>query len=152
HAQSAVAAGDDTPRLDGRLTIFPWDHFEIWGALMCIVTSLTGMGIGWGKPVRINPVNLRHPRWGGVRIAAWGPFSNLLLAIGFSLLLRIPAIAADEQIALLLRTCVFANLGLLVFNLIPIHPLDGSKVLAGFLPDELAYRYGRFMTQWGFSL
>jgi Zn-dependent protease len=152
HAQSAVSAGDDTPRLDGRLTIFPWDHFEIWGALMCIMTSITGMGIGWGKPVRINPVNLRHPRWDGVRIAAWGPFSNLLLALGFALLLRIPALASDEQLAPLLGTCVLANLGLLVFNLIPIHPLDGSKVLAGFLPDELAYRYGRFMTQWGFTL
>src|SRR5262245_2200157 len=81
HARSAVSCGDDTPRLQGRLTITPWDHFEPFGAIMCIFTSITGFGIGWGKPVQVNPANLRHPRWDGVKIAAWGPFSNFLLAI-----------------------------------------------------------------------
>lgn len=149
HARSAVSYGDDTPRLDGRLTIFPWDHFDLFGGLMCVITSIVGTGIGWGKPVRVNPVNLRHPRWDGVKIAAWGPFSNLLLAIGFAIPLRFGLLASNPSFEQLLLICVDVNLGLLMFNMIPIHPLDGSKVLAGFLPDDLAYRYGRFMAQWG---
>jgi Zn-dependent protease len=149
HARSAVSYGDDTPRRDGRLTIFPWDHFDLFGGLMCIISSIVGFGIGWGKPVCVNPVNLRHPRWDGVKIAAWGPFSNLLLAILFAIPLRFALLGDNRALYNLVGICLDVNLGLLFFNMIPIHPLDGSKVLAGFLPDDLAYRYGRFMAQWG---
>jgi Zn-dependent protease len=155
HARSAVSCGDDTPQLDGRLTILPWDHFDPIGALMCIMTTLTGFGLGWGKPVRIDPSRLRSPRWDSVKIAVWGPISNLMLAVGFALPLRfgwLPAESSGSRLAELLFSCVIVNLSLFVFNLIPIHPLDGSKVLAGFLPNEMAYRYGQFMAQWGFVL
>lgn len=152
HARSAVSNGDDTPRLDGRLTILPWDHFDLLGAVMCVMTTISGFGIGWGKPVRVNPAHLNHPRWDMVKIAAWGPFSNLLLAVGFGLALRFGVAAGNVPLAELLERCMWVNLGLMMFNLIPIYPLDGSKVLEGFLPDELAYRYGRFMMQWGMVL
>jgi Zn-dependent protease len=149
HARSAVSYGDETPRLEGRLTIFPWDHFDPLGALMCVFTAIYGIGLGWGKPVNVNPAALRHPRWDGVKIAAWGPLSNLLLAIGFAVPLRFGWLAGNPGMDQLFLICVAVNLGLMLFNLIPIHPLDGSKVLAGFLPDEAAYRYGRFMVQYG---
>lgn len=152
HARSAVSNGDDTPRLDGRLTILPWDHFDPIGAFMCVFTSLTGIGLGWGKPVRYNPANLRHPRWDSVKIAVWGPFSNLLLATGFALAIRFGLVDGNPQLYQLFQICALVNLGLMMFNLIPIYPLDGSKVLAGFLPDDLEYRYSRFMAQWGFTL
>lgn len=152
HARSAVSNGDDTPRLDGRLTILPWDHFEPVGAIMCLISSVMGFGLGWGKPVRYNPANLRHPRWDSVKIAAWGPFSNLLLAIGFSLVLRFGLLDGNESLYHLFQVCALVNLGLMMFNLIPIYPLDGSKVLAGFLPDDLEYNYSRFMAHWGFTL
>lgn len=149
HARSAVSNGDDTPKLDGRLTILPWDHFDPLGAFMCIMTSIFGFGIGWGKPVMYNPANLRSPRWDSVKIAVWGPFSNLLLAIGFGLPLRFGVLEGNPGLMNLFEICVWVNLSLMMFNFIPIYPLDGSKVLAGMLPDDLAYRYSRFMTQWG---
>jgi Zn-dependent protease len=148
HARSAVTLGDDTPRRDGRLTIFPWDHFDPLGALFCIMSTITGMGLGWGKPVMVNPANLRHPRWSFMWVAAWGPISNLILAILFSLPLRFEWFAYDDPLARLFWICLQVNLGLMLFNLIPIYPLDGSKILSALLPREPAYRYDRFMMQW----
>lgn len=150
HARSAVSNGDDGPRRDGRLTLFPWDHFDPVGALFCMVTVIVGFGIGWGKPVLVNPSALRNPRWDMVKISAWGPFSNLLLAIGFGLPLRFGLVSGP--MAQLLFVCMLINLFLMFFNLIPIYPLDGSKILEGFLPEDLAFRYSRFMQQFGMML
>src|ERR1044071_7787579 len=88
HALSAVNNGDDGPRRDGRLSIMPWDHFDPLGAFFCLMSSIFGVGLGWGRPVMVNPNVLHNPRWGMCKIAAWGPFSNLLLAIAFALPLR----------------------------------------------------------------
>lgn len=148
HARSAVTLGDDTPRRDGRLTIFPWDHFDPLGALFCIMSTITGFGLGWGKPVMVNPANLRHPRWSSMWVSAWGPLSNLILAVLFSLPLRFEWFAFGDPMRQLFSICLQVNLGLMLFNLIPIYPLDGSKILSALLPRDSAYRYDRFMMQW----
>jgi Zn-dependent protease len=152
HAQSAVSYGDDTPARDGRLTIFPWTHFEPVGAIFMFLSSVLGIGIGWGKPVRVRPENFRHPRWDDVKCAAWGPFSNLLLAIGFAIPLRFGWYAPADPLNELLWIFVRVNLGLMFFNMIPVYPLDGSHVLRGLLPLHLADSYHQFMRRWGMMI
>src|SRR5687767_3968810 len=145
HALSAVNNGDDGPRRDGRLSIMPWDHFDVFGAFFCVLSTMTGMGLGWGKPVMVNPSVLHNEKWGMCKIAAWGPFSNLLLALAFAIPLRFLWVAPGSTGGELLFTCVQVNLGLMLFNLIPIGPLDGAKIVATFLPDAQAYEFRRFM-------
>jgi Zn-dependent protease len=149
HAQSAVSYGDDTPERDGRLTIFPWTHFDPLGAIFMVISSIFGVGIGWGKPVRVRPENFRHPRLDDVRCALWGPFSNLLLAIGFALPLRFGWVADTDWLAQLFWVSVQVNLALMCFNLIPIFPLDGSHVVRGLLPSRHSYAYEHFMMRFG---
>jgi Zn-dependent protease len=152
HARSAVSYGDDTPARDGRLNIFPWTHFEPIGAIFMLLSALWGYGIGWGRPVMVRPENFRHPRLDNVKCAAWGPFSNLLLAIGFAVPIRFHWVSPLDPLNLILQTCVYVNLALMCFNLIPIYPLDGSKVVHGLLPPHLAQSYHRFMSQWGMAI
>lgn len=158
HALSAVNNGDDGPRRDGRLSIMPQDHFDPLGGLMCFLSVWTGFGLGWGKPVLVNPGVLNNAKWDMCKIAAWGPFSNLLLAIGFALPIRFGWIPETEisiygfeqnPVALLFTVCIACNLSLMLFNLIPIGPLDGAKILVTFLPDSQAFEFSRFMEQWG---
>src|SRR5215212_7348698 len=152
HARSAVSYGDDTPARDGRLTIFPWTHFEPVGALFMLFSSIFGLGLGWGKPVMVRPEKFRHPRLDDVKCAAWGPFSNLLLAIGFAIPLRFGWVPGQDPLWEMLWVFVSVNLALMCFNLIPIYPLDGSHIVRGLLPTHLAYSYHRFMMQWGMML
>jgi Zn-dependent protease len=152
HAASAVAFGDDTPRRDGRLTIFPWDHFDPAGAICCIMSTIFGFGLGWGKPVMVNPAHMKHPRWSYMWVAAWGPLSNLILAVLFALPLRFGWFAPTDQMMQLLYICLQVNLGLMLFNLIPIYPLDGSKIASALLPRDIAWRYDQFMVQWGMPI
>lgn len=151
HALSAVNNGDDGPRRDGRLSIMPQDHFDPLGGLMCFMSVWTGFGLGWGKPVLVNPRVLNNPKWDMCKIAAWGPFSNLLLAIGFALPIRLGLVSGggEEPIAQLFIICIMCNLALMLFNLIPIGPLDGAKILVTFLPDAPAFEFSRFMERWG---
>ncbi len=149
HALSAVNNGDDGPRRAGRLTIEPWAHFDPLGALFCVLTTLTGFGLGWGKPVMVNPGVLHNPRWDMCKIAAWGPFSNLLLAVLFAIPLRFGLASDADPVGQLLLVMVQVNVGLMLFNLIPVGPLDGAKVLSAFLPDKQARDFDLFMTQWG---
>jgi len=149
HALSAVNNGDDGPRRDGRLSIMPWDHFDPFGATFCVISTVTGFGLGWGRPVMVNPHVLHNPKWGMCKIAAWGPISNFLLAVGFALPLRFQWVDTGSNEGMLLYTCVVVNLFLMLFNLIPIGPLDGAKVVATFLPDAQAYEFGRFMDRYG---
>ncbi len=152
HARSAVSYGDDTPAREGRLTIFPWTHFEPVGLLFILISTFSGMGIGWGKPVMVRIENFRHPRMDAVKCAGWGPLSNLLLAIGFAMPLRFGWIPDADPLAQLFDIFVAVNLSLMCFNLIPIYPLDGSKIVHGLLPTPLAFSYDRFMSQWGMPL
>jgi len=152
HAMSAVSAGDDGPRRANRLSIMPWDHFDPLGAIFCLMSSIFGIGLGWGKPVMVDPRALRNPKWDMCKIAAWGPFSNLLLAIGFALILRSGVTGANEMLTFILLVFVQVNLGLMLFNLIPVGPLDGAKVLVAFLPDRQAWEFQKFQEQWGMLL
>jgi len=154
HALSAVNNGDDGPRRDGRLSIMPWDHFDPMGAIFTVVSAVWGIGLGWGKPVMVNPQYLHNPRWGMCKVAAWGPFSNFLLAILFAVPLRFGWVTGDSSASMgeLFLICVEINLGLMLFNLIPIGPLDGAKIVVAFLPESQAYSFSRFMEQWGFML
>jgi Zn-dependent protease len=138
HAWTADQLGDDTPRLNGRLTLNPLAHLDPWGSLMLLF-----VGFGWARPVPINSVILERRTPAGVMlVSAAGPFSNLLMAIvaaiPFKAGLLVPTFSSASRVlpslSFLLTQFIWINLVLLFFNLIPISPLDGEKVLAHFLP------------------
>ncbi len=155
HAISADRLGDDTPRRQGRISLIPWDHFEIVGGVMMVISSLVGYGIGWGKPVQVNYRNFRNERTADIIVTACGPLMNLLLAILFALILRIGYIARPQAPLLSVLQIQFAlsfvliNLSLMFFNLLPIFPLDGSHIVRRLLPPDSGERFYAFMVQWG---
>jgi len=155
HALAAYRLGDSTARLFGRLTLDPRAHFDPMGGLMLIVSVLfLGFGFGWAKPTPVNPRNLEGGRWGEAIVAAAGPASNLLLAIAGAIPLRyIAATGMDIPIlTVALAFFVEINLILMVFNFIPIPPLDGSKVLFAFLNPQTAWRVRPVLEQYGFVI
>jgi Zn-dependent protease len=139
HAWAANRLGDPTARLMGRLTMNPAAHLDPLGTLMIILASF-----GWGKPVPVDVRYLQHPKRDMLWIALAGPASNVVSAACFGVLFRYLPDAAFQwmEAMLILQYTVFINLVLAFFNLIPIPPLDGSKILAGLLPlrQEMAYR------------
>jgi Zn-dependent protease len=151
HALAAVQLGDSTPRLLGRLTLDPRAHFDPTGATILAISMLVGFGIGWAKPTPYNPMNLRGGRWGEAIIAVAGPISNLVLAIAAALPLRYIN-ATGMNVPFLegvLTLFVTINLLLMVFNLIPIPPLDGSKVLYAFLDPRTGWQVRATLEQYG---
>jgi len=151
HALAAFRLGDGTARLMGRLTLDPRAHFDPTGALLLTVSMLAGGGIGWAKPTPYNPMNLQGGRWGEAIVAVAGPISNLVLAIAAAIPLRyIIATGMDaEFVARTLYLFISINLLLAVFNLLPIPPLDGSKVLYAFLDPRTSWQVRAFMNQYG---
>jgi len=143
HAWSAYELGDSTARNQGRLTLNPVVHFDPIGALMILFMAFSGWGIGWGKPVPVNPYNLRtEPRLGMGLTSAAGPFSNLVLAALAAIPLRL-GWAMPGALFTFLFVLVITNIGLAVFNLIPLPPLDGFNVLQGLLAT--------FRTRWAYE-
>ncbi len=161
HAFAAFQLGDDTARHEGRLTINPIAHIDPLGALMFLV-----VGFGWAKPVPVNPHAFKHYARDTSLVALAGPFSNLVLAFGAFILLSVlplqmgggvyglldigggsPVMTIIGQI---LGASLYVNLALMAFNLFPLAPLDGSKILYVFLPDDWHEGYDRFMQygQW----
>jgi Zn-dependent protease len=152
HALAAFRLGDGTARLMGRLTLDPRAHFDQMGGLLLAVTVLfTGFGFGWAKPTPYNPMNLQGGRWGEAIVSAAGPLSNLILAIAAAIPLRyINGTRMDAGLVTeFLTFFVIINLVLMVFNLIPIPPLDGSKVLFAFLDPRTAWRVRPVLEQYG---
>jgi Zn-dependent protease len=140
HGFAADKLGDPTARLQGRLTLNPLRHIDLMGSI--IVPALTffagGFVFGWAKPVPYNPWNIKH-RYGEAIVAAAGPLSNIVIALVFGLALRfgIPAGIFPDAALRLASSVVIVNIVLAVFNLVPIPPLDGSKVLFSILPPRL---------------
>ncbi len=149
HAKSADAAGDPTPRMMGRVTLNPLAHLDPLGTIMIIVTSLTGFGIGWGKPVLVDPTRMENPRWDGFMSVVWGPLTNVLIAVFCSLIYRGATMLGLPEVATYAGLAVFVNLGLAFFNLIPLGPLDGHWLVAYLLPPELGARFVRFSQVYG---
>jgi Zn-dependent protease len=159
HALAAYRLGDSTARFMGRLTLNPIAHFDPLGGILLAITFIgSSFGFGWAKPTPVNPSNLEGGRRGEAVVAIAGPISNLVLAIAAALPLRYllanPDLARQLPSVVLqvLILFVFINLVLMVFNLFPIPPLDGSKVLFAFLPPQVAWRYRPMLEQYGFIL
>ena len=154
HAFVANLYGDDTAKRSGRLTMNPLAHLDPLGAIMIFIVHF-----GWAKPVPVNPYNLRNPKHDMLWISAAGPLSNMILALISGLLLRLVptmGILPDQHslmgiFIIMIVGSLQINLALAIFNILPISPLDGSKILYGILPARFAKqiylleRYGPFI-------
>ncbi len=144
HAASAYLLGDDTAYRDGRVTLNPVSHLDLLGSLMLLMA-----GFGWGRPTPVVPSKLRGGVFGPVAVALAGPVSNLLIVAFCAALYLLPPFRAQGGYLFILVVMVaFTNALLFVFNLIPIPPLDGSKVIFPFLPRALD-GFVDFMNQYG---
>lgn len=149
HGWTANKLGDPTAALKGRLTLNPIAHLDVLGTILMFV-----VGFGWAKPVPINAMNFKEPRKGTLLVAIAGPLSNLATAVVAGIILRpmIPKVlngeimpgTVDSLIVIILTLALVYGIALAVFNMIPIPPLDGSRVMYAVLPDKYLYPYSRF--------
>ena len=154
HGYAASMLGDQTARYQGRLTLNPIKHIDPVGSLLVpsIAYFLGGFIIGWAKPVPYNPYNLRPGRWSEAIVAMAGPVSNIILALIFGLLLRIGVANSINPAFIQITTIiVFINILLAVFNLAPVPPLDGSKLLFALFPNKI-YKIREFFEKYGLVL
>jgi len=160
HALVAYRLGDGTAKMFGRLTLNPIVHLDPVGSLILVASALLGSGfiIGWAKPTPVNPSMLRGGRRAEAWVAAAGPVSNLVMAIAAALALRaslaLDLVNSDPAafVANVLYYFVFINLALFIFNLIPIPPLDGSKVMFALMNPRTVWQIRPKLEQWGFLI
>lgn len=144
HGYAAYLQGDNTARFLGRLTLNPLKHLEWFGSVILPFLSVTfgGFIIGWAKPVPFNPYNLKDQKWGEAIVAFAGPFINICIAVVFGFIIRLilaGLVIAPVSFIQIAGSIVQINLILACFNLVPIPPLDGSKILFSFFPNKLAH-------------
>lgn len=139
HAIIAQRLGDSTAADNGRISLNPLAHLDPIGTVLLLF-----IGFGWGKPVPVNPQNLRNPKRDSLMIALAGPVSNLLLAVVLAIIYRMTQLIASEPLQTLILITGYFNLLLLFFNLIPIPPLDGSKIIALFAPAHVYDFFERY--------
>ena len=142
HAKVADTLGDPTPRANGRVTLDPRAHLDPLGTVLILI-----VGFGWGRPVEFDPYNLRNPKRDTALIALAGPASNIVLAITLSILANF--LGVDSLIASIIPLMIMMNISLAIFNLVPVFPLDGEKILKGLLPHDMAVEYENLMRQYG---
>lgn len=159
HAWMADRLGDPTARVKKRLSLNPLVHYDPVGTTILLVTAiLTILGrfpfpFGWAKPVPFDPYNLKNPRKDSALISLSGPLSNLIFAILLSIALRLTGgIFSPLNFQNIISFIIVLNVALAVFNLIPIHPLDGGKILVGLLPRTQAREVDLFLNRYGFIL
>jgi Zn-dependent protease len=144
HGVAADRLGDPTARYAGRLTLNPIPHLDPVGSIilpLLLAFSGSPLFFAWAKPVPYNPYNLRPGGFSEAIVAAAGPFSNLGIALLTGLVIRLTALPAEVTAVLVL--IIVVNVMLFLFNLIPVPPLDGSKILSALLPKSLAYEYDK---------
>jgi len=158
HGWVAKKQGDPTASMLGRLTLNPIKHIDLLGTIVIpglLLLSFTGFIFGWAKPVPVDARNFKNPRKSMALVAVAGPLANLLMAIGWALIARAGVMIELEIISLpLIYTGIAGisiNLVLALINLIPIPPLDGSRIVSGILPNKWAWQYNRF-ERFGFIL
>lgn len=149
HAIAADEEGDHTPRMMGRLTLNPLAHLDPMGALLLVIC-----GFGWAKPVSINPRNFRDRKYGTMKVSFAGPAANLFLTFAAAFMWTLLArLGIHEQgVYNFLLWMQLYNVWFAFFNLIPIPPLDGSKILSELLPYEMAWKYENIVGQYGFYI
>lgn len=143
HGWIAYKLGDSTPKLAGRLTLNPFAHIDLVGTiilpLFLLIISRGSIALGFAKPVPINPYNFKNPKKDVMWVGIAGPLANILLALFFILLIKLNI--SSSFLYMIFSYGIFINLLLAIFNLLPIPPLDGSKVVASFLSPRQAYLY-----------
>jgi len=156
HGYAALMLGDHTAEYEGRLTLNPIKHIDLFGSIilpLLLIITKAGFVLGWAKPVPYNPYNLKNQKWGEAIVAGAGPLTNIVIAIFFGLLIRflLPLGFLSQSMIGALSLIVLINLLLAFFNLIPIPPLDGSKILFSILPYHLAHIRAK-LEQYGFFI
>ena len=150
HGYAANWLGDPTARLQGRLSINPIVHLDLLGSIIIpalLFFSNAGFLFGWAKPVPYNPYNLSDQRYGEAKVAAAGPAVNIIIAVIFAILIRLAdPLGLNSAFIGLASFVVYINILLALFNLIPIPPLDGSKILTALLPFSAAQSYRNFVS------
>jgi Zn-dependent protease len=142
HGFMAEYFGDKTARFAGRLTLNPLKHLDIFGSILLpavLILSHSSFLFGWAKPVPYNPDNLSDKKWGTLAVASAGVLANFSIAIIFGIVLRLTSgLSLPEGFYFIISVIVILNLALGIFNLVPIPPLDGSKILFSFLPESIS--------------
>lgn len=157
HAYVAYRLGDGTAKMFGRLTLNPVVHFDPIGGLFLVITALLpgGLIFGWAKPTPVNPSMLRDRRNGEVLVALAGPASNLVMASIAAVAFRIidtTGVDVPSLLYELLFSFVIYNVGLAVFNMLPVPPLDGSNLLFRFMSPQQAWQWRPLLQQYGFLI
>ena len=145
HGWVAERCGDPTAKLSGRLTLNPFAHIDLWGTVLLPIFFILTLNtpFGWAKPVPVNFLNLRKPKSQMVWVAVAGPIANIFLAIFFAALYHVSSFPPDSPVGALLKLGSLLNVVLAVFNVLPLPPLDGSRIVMGLLPPQLLSHYRR---------